>query len=79
MGEKYNEKSDAWSLGVILYELCALKPPFIADSQIDLVNKVTAGRVQRIPEIYSDDLWSVIRLLLKTDVCLETSFVLLRS
>lgn len=41
--QPYDYKSDIWSLGCVLYEICSLKPPFRADDMEGLFNKVTQG------------------------------------
>lgn len=65
---KYNEKSDIWALGCLLYELSALAPPFDATNHISLAVKITAGRFPRIPSQYSEDLYRAIRWMLQVDV-----------
>lgn len=43
-GDKpYDYKSDIWSVGCIMYELCALKPPFRGQSLEQLFRNVTKG------------------------------------
>lgn len=39
----YSNKSDIWSMGVLLYEMCALKPPFNANSLQFLALKIVKG------------------------------------
>lgn len=63
----YDEKSDIWSLGCLLYELAALKPPFDATNAVSLAAKINHGKFLRIPAKYSDNLYEAIRLMLQVD------------
>ena len=52
----YDKKSDIWSVGCVLYELCALNPPFRAPDMQGLYKKVIRGIYPNIPAQYSKDL-----------------------
>ncbi|KAK9760494.1 Serine/threonine-protein kinase Nek2, variant 2 [Basidiobolus ranarum] len=64
-GQPYDAKSDIWALGCILYEICALKPPFPAQSQAVLFNKILTGSVPRLPSYYSSELNNVVKSMLQ--------------
>jgi len=42
--ESYSFKTDIWSVGVILYELCALRPPFDGNSLPGLAMRIVQGK-----------------------------------
>ena len=63
----YTQKSDVWSLGCVLYELCALDRPFIAENLLGLVYKIVSEKQRPIPEIYSDNMQKLIDLILTKD------------
>lgn len=69
--ERYTLKSDVWSLGCIMYELCAREPPFKAQTHIQLVQKIRDGRINPLPDIYSLELQHMIRSCLKTNSTLR--------
>ena len=66
--EPYSYKSDLWSIGCVIYELCALRPPFKGKDLDELYSNVCKGNLERISHIYSDDLWKMILMLLQVDV-----------
>lgn len=65
--ERYTLHSDIWSLGCVMYELCARRPPFDAKTHLQLIQKIKDGRVDPLPTVYSPELQSTIKSCLKTN------------
>ena len=63
----YNNKTDIWSIGCIIYEMCTLTPPFHGTSLVNLYNNIRKGVYKPIPKIYSKDLAYVISRMLIVD------------
>ena len=63
----YNQKSDIWSLGCILYEMLTLRHAFDANSMKGLVLKILRGNYPSIPSTYSNDLKELVADMLIKD------------
>lgn len=65
--EKYDAKADLWSVGTVLYEMVAGKPPFRASNHVELLRKIERGEDRiRFPDdaIVSAPMKKLIRGLL---------------
>ncbi|XP_051822326.1 serine/threonine-protein kinase Nek1 isoform X2 [Antechinus flavipes] len=61
----YNNKSDIWALGCVLYEMCTLKHAFEAGNMKNLVLKIISGSFPPVSLHYSYDLRSLLSHLFK--------------
>lgn len=66
-GEDYNQKSDIWSLGCVLLQMCTKQIPFDAKGFPGIMERVTKNDREQVPDRYSDDLQAMVDLLLKLD------------
>ncbi|KAJ7865753.1 hypothetical protein B0H14DRAFT_3442788 [Mycena olivaceomarginata] len=65
----YNSKTDVWSLGFLIYELCALKPPFHeAKTEDQLRAFIRDAQIPPLPRGYSQALGAVIKTMLHLNV-----------
>lgn len=71
IGEGYDMKSDVWSLGCVIYELCELRSPFRSDDEkmslMDLFNKITKGEFKQLGHRFSEDLRRIVNAMMTVD------------
>jgi len=66
--KRYSKKADVWSVGVLLYEMCALKRPYTAQNMRGLMEKVLEGKFPPIPqEKYSKKMQDLVVFILERD------------
>ena len=63
----YDDRADIWSLGCLLYELCALHPPFDASNAVSLALKINTGQFVELPSKYSVALCDAVYSMLVVD------------
>ena len=66
-GKVYDEKSDIWALGCILYEMAALQKTFEGSNLPALVNKIMKGQFAPIRGNYTPLFKQLVRDLLQRD------------
>ncbi|KAG8678900.1 G2-specific serine/threonine protein kinase, partial [Ceratobasidium sp. 394] len=72
--KQYDTKSDIWSLGCLIYELCAQNPPFHeAKTHQELALSIRQGRIPPLPRGYSSALSNVIKSMLNVNPAMRPS------
>lgn len=65
--QKYSKKADIWSLGILLYEMMALRRPFTGNGMKPLMDSVLKGQIAPLPDHYSEDLRNLCNAMLIAD------------
>ena len=66
-GKTYDSKTDIWSLGVLLYEMCTLNFPFMGLNMAALKQAVLKGKFSPIPGYLNQEFSTLIAKMLQMD------------
>ncbi|XP_043082619.1 serine/threonine-protein kinase PLK4-like [Puntigrus tetrazona] len=66
-GQPYDEKTEVWMLGCVIYELCMLESAFPATFTVETVTKVLTSSYKALPETFSEDLRQLVTDILQTN------------
>ena len=83
----YNEKSDIWALGCVLYELCTFNHPFESTNQASLIKKILEQNPKPIPSTFDSNFNLIVKQLLQKEknkrpsckLILKESFVMKKA
>lgn len=62
--QRYNTKSDIWSIGCVLYELASFQRPFVGDGIFDIFNSIINEEAPSIQNLYSKELNRILKMTL---------------
>ena len=65
--EKYDDKCDLWSLGVVIYQLYARKYPYTGQCESDILNKINKDGQKVLNEIKDEQIKDLLSKLLVRD------------
>ncbi|KAK9396458.1 serine/threonine-protein kinase Nek11 [Crotalus adamanteus] len=69
----YDTKSDIWSLGCILYEMCCLSHAFTGHSFLSIVLKIVESKTPSLPDNFPRELDAVLHSMLNKNPSLRPS------
>jgi len=65
--QRYSKKADVWSRGILLYEIAALRRPFVSSTMVGLMDKVMGGVYEPLPATYSEGMHDLVKKMLCFD------------
>jgi NIMA (never in mitosis gene a)-related kinase len=63
-GKAYDQSSDIWALGCLLYQLASGNAPFLASNQLALGNKIVNSEPPPLPNRFSPAFVNLVRMML---------------